>query len=818
MASKSNYQLVIVESPTKAKTIGQFLGDDFVVTSSQGHIRDLQKNNFGVDVDNHFQPIYVIPDDKKEKVAELKQLAKKAKQVWLASDEDREGEAISWHLTEVLNLDKDTTPRIVFHEITKGAILNAIKNPRHINMNLVDAQQARRVLDRLVGFELSPILWHKVMPKLSAGRVQSVAVRLLVDREREIIAFNAKSLFSTSATFALKAVGGKSYSFKAELRPRFDNIDDVDSFMAKCAKADFQISKVESKMARRHAAPPFTTSTLQQEAGRSLGLPVKVTMQAAQKLYEDGHITYMRTDSVNLSETALNAAQSYILNEWGDKYYNRHQYTTTSKGAQEAHEAIRPTNFANLNAGSSAAEQKLYALIWKRAVASQMADAQIEQTTITIATPDAAHDFVASAEVVKFDGFMRLYIEATDDDDAENTKAVLPSVQSGDALTLTDLFSRERWTQRPPRFNEATLVSELEKRGIGRPSTYAPTISTIQDRGYVVKETREGQPRNYRTLSLRDNKVIRDVATETAGTERNKLFPTDIAMVVTDFLLAQFNAVMDYNFTANVEKQFDEVAEGELKWQKMIADFYTPFHHQVDITMQQSEKSNGERRLGTDPKTGEPVSVRIGRFGPMAQIGETTDDGPKPRFASLRKDQHIETITLEDALRLFDLPRNIGSYEDKEVVIGSGRFGPYIRHDGKFVSLKKEDDPYTISLEDAITRIEDKREADRNKLIKEFPENPDIKVLNGRWGPYIAYGKANVKIPKTTDAAKLTLDDCLKLCQEQDADPTKKKSRFASKSSMAKSSSQETDSQEKKTAKAKSPSKSLKSNATSKSK
>lgn len=818
MASKSNYQLVIVESPTKAKTIGQFLGDDFVVTSSQGHIRDLQKNNFGVDVDNHFQPIYVIPDDKKEKVAELKQLAKKAKQVWLASDEDREGEAISWHLTEVLNLDKDTTPRIVFHEITKGAILNAIKNPRHINMNLVDAQQARRVLDRLVGFELSPILWHKVMPKLSAGRVQSVAVRLLVDREREIIAFNAKSLFSTSATFALKAAGGKSYSFKAELRPRFDNIDDVDSFMAKCAKADFQISKVESKMARRHAAPPFTTSTLQQEAGRSLGLPVKVTMQAAQKLYEDGHITYMRTDSVNLSETALNAAQNYILNEWGDKYYNRHQYTTTSKGAQEAHEAIRPTNFANLNAGSSAAEQKLYALIWKRAVASQMADAQIEQTTITIATPDAAHDFVASAEVVKFDGFMRLYIEATDDDDAENTKAVLPSVQSGDALTLTDLFSRERWTQRPPRFNEATLVSELEKRGIGRPSTYAPTISTIQDRGYVVKETREGQPRNYRTLSLRDNKVIRDVATETAGTERNKLFPTDIAMVVTDFLLAQFNAVMDYNFTANVEKQFDEVAEGELKWQKMIADFYTPFHHQVDITMQQSEKSNGERRLGTDPKTGEPVSVRIGRFGPMAQIGETTDDGPKPRFASLRKDQHIETITLENALRLFDLPRNIGSYEDKEVVIGSGRFGPYIRHDGKFVSLKKEDDPYTISLEDAITRIEDKREADRNKLIKEFPENPDIKVLNGRWGPYIAYGKANVKIPKTTDAAKLTLDDCLKLCQEQDADPTKKKSRFASKSSTAKSSSQETDSQEKKTAKAKSPSKSLKSNATSKSK
>ncbi len=817
MATKSNYQLVIVESPTKAKTIGQFLGADFVVTSSQGHIRDLQKNNFGVEVENNFQPIYVIPDDKKEKVAELKQLAKGAQQVWLASDEDREGEAISWHLAEVLDLDKQTTPRIVFHEITKGAILNAIKNPRHINMNLVDAQQARRVLDRLVGFELSPVLWHKVMPKLSAGRVQSVAVRLLVDREREIIAFNAKSLFSTSATFSLTSDAGKSYSFKAELKPRFENIDDVDDFMAKCANANFQISKVESKTARRHAAPPFTTSTLQQEAGRSLGLPVKVTMQAAQKLYEDGHITYMRTDSVNLSETALNAAQEYILSEWGDKYYNRHQYTTKSKGAQEAHEAIRPTNFANLSAGSSPAEQKLYALIWKRAVASQMADAQIEQTSISIATPVPAHDFAATAEVVKFDGFMRLYIEATDDDEAEGPKTVLPSVRPGDPLALTDLSSRERWTQRPPRFNEATLVSELEKRGIGRPSTYAPTISTIQDRGYVVKETREGQQRTYRTLTLRDGKVLRDVATETAGTERNKLFPTDVAMVVTDFLLHQFTNVMDYNFTANVEKQFDEVAEGELKWQKMIADFYTPFHHQVDVTMQQSEKNTGERHLGTDPKTGEPVSVRIGRFGPMAQIGETTDDGPKPRFASLRKDQHIETITLADALRLFDLPRHIGSYEDKEVVIGTGRFGPYIRHDGKFVSLKKDDDPYTITLDEAITRIEDKREADRNKLIKEFPENADIRVLNGRWGPYIAYGKANVKIPKDTDAAALSLEDCLKLCQEQDADPTKKKSRSA-KSTPIKSTTQQADSQEKKTTKAKSAVKTSKANATTKKK
>ncbi|MDY4174651.1 MAG: type I DNA topoisomerase [Bacteroidales bacterium] len=811
MANSSKYQLVIVESPTKAKTIGQFLGPDFVVTSSEGHIRDLQKNNFGVDIEHDFNPIYVIPDEKKAKVEELKKLAKKAQQVWLASDEDREGEAISWHLAEVLELDEANTPRIVFHEITKNAILNAIKSPRRIDMNLVDAQQARRVLDRLVGFELSPVLWHKVMPKLSAGRVQSVAVRLLVDREREVIAFNAKSNFSTAATFNIKDPSGKEFSFKAELKPRFDNIDDAEAFMKSCASAQFSVTKVDSKVASRHAAPPFTTSTLQQEAGRSLGFSVKQTMQAAQRLYEAGFITYMRTDSVNLSEMALDAAQDYITTQWGANYHNRHQYTTKSKGAQEAHEAIRPTNFANLTAGQTAQEQKVYSLIWRRTVASQMADAKIEQTSISIASPDPNRDFAASAEVVVFDGFMKLYIEATDDD-AETSKTVLPSVKAGDPLSLANLFSRERWTQRPPRYNEATLVSELEKRGIGRPSTYAPTISTIQDRGYVVKETREGQSRVYRTLSLTDGSVVRGEATETAGTERNKLFPTDVAMVVTDFLLRQFTNVMDYDFTANVEKQFDEVAEGELKWNKMIADFYAPFHQQVDLTMEQSQKNTGERQLGTDPKTGEPVSVRIGRFGPMAQIGETTDDGPKPRFASLRKDQHIETITLEQALRLFDLPRNVGKFEDKEVVISTGRFGPYVRHDGKFVSLKKEDDPYTITLEQAIERIVQKREDDKNKLIKEFPENADLKILNGRWGPYIAYGKANVKIPKGTDAAALSYDDCMKLCVEQDADPTKKKSRFA----KASSASQQADS-EPKTKSAAKPSKSTATHKTKKS-
>lgn len=816
MAKNSSYQLVIVESPAKAKTIGQFLGDDFIVKSSYGHIRDLQKNNFGVDVKHDFAPLYVIPDDKKQVVAELSKLASSAQCVWLASDEDREGEAISWHLAVVLGLDVASTKRIVFHEITKGAILKAIKTPRHINMNLVDAQQARRVLDRLVGFELSPVLWHKVMPKLSAGRVQSVAVRILVDREREIIAFKPKSGFSTSATFSLTAKDGKAYQIHAELTPRFEDVDQTEQFMRRCADASFQVSAVESKLLTRKPAPPFTTSTLQQEASRKLGMSVQLTMMTAQSLYEAGLITYMRTDSVNLSDTALEATRGMICATMGEKYHQRRQFKTDTKGAQEAHEAIRPTVFENQTIDGTPAEQRLYKLIWNRAVASQMADAQIERTSISIASPDPKERFIASADVIKFDGFMKLYIEGDDNDDSSDSPtAVLPSVEVGDALTLTSLYSRERWTQRPSRYNEAALVKKLEEMGIGRPSTYAPTISTIQNRGYVVKESREGAPRSYRALTLRDGAVIRSQATENSGVEKNKLFPTDVGIVVTDFLLKQFDEVMSYDFTANVEKQFDEIAEGKLRWQTVIEDFYRPFHHQVDSTMEQSQKSTGERVLGTDPASGEPVSVRIGRFGPMAQIGETTEDGPKPRFASLRKDQHIETITLQDALKLFELPRNIGTFEDKDVIIGTGRFGPYVRHDGKFVSLKKEDDPYTITLAEAIQRIEDKREADRNKLIKAFDQNPDLKVQNGRWGPYIAYGKANVKIPKGTDAAALTYEQCMELCEQQGADPTKKKSRF-SKASVSKEKAEEAEKETTKKKTSKTPSKSSSTNATHK--
>ena len=792
MANKKNYQLVIVESPTKAKTIEKFLGGDYVVRSSQGHIRDLKKNNSGVDVQHGFLPVYVIPDEKQETVAELTKLAKSAESVWLASDEDREGEAISWHLAVVLGLDVETTKRIVFHEITKPAILKAIQTPRHINMDLVDAQQARRVLDRLVGFDLSSVLWRKVKNELSAGRVQSVAVRILVDREREIMAFNAKSGFSVSATFGLDRAGRK-YSFKADLNNRFEDIDKADAFLRLCAGAKFSVSNVESKQLTRQPAPPFTTSTLQQEASRKLGFSPQNTMRIAQELYEAGLITYMRTDSVNLSDTALEASCKAIVGTMGQQYYQRRQFKTNTKGAQEAHEAIRPTDVSvpNIQPLSGARDDdgnrqaKLYHLIWMRTVASQMADAQIERTTITINTPDPKSHFAASANVIKFDGFMKLYLEGTDSDDQQDeAESQLPGVSIGDNLALNALSSRERWSQRPPRYNEAALVKKLEEMGIGRPSTYAPTISTIMNRGYVVRDSREGVQRTFRSLELVDGQVVRSQASENAGAEKNKLFPTDIAMVVTDFLLEHFAEVMSYDFTANVETQFDEIALGKLKWQSVISDFYKPFHEKIDDTLEHAQRSAGERELGVDPKTGEKVYVRIGRFGPMAQIGETVEDGPKPRFASLRKDQHLETITLQEALKLFDLPRNLGTFEDKDVVIGTGRFGPYVRHDGKFVSLKKEDDPYSITLETAITRIQDKREADQNKLIKKFDENPDVQILNGRWGPYIAYGKANVKIPKGTDAAQLSLADCLKLAEEQGADPAKRKTA-TSKSKIA---------------------------------
>lgn len=817
MASKKKYQLVIVESPTKAKTIEKFLGGDFVVRSSQGHIRDLKKNNSGVDVDHGFLPVYVIPDEKQEVVAELTKLAKSAEEVWLASDEDREGEAISWHLAVVLGLDVESTKRIVFHEITKGAILKAIQSPRHIDMNLVDAQQARRVLDRLVGFDLSSVLWRKVKNELSAGRVQSVAVRILVDREREILAFKPKSGFAASATFSLSDPNGKKFSFKAELNTRFDDIDAAEAFMRSCAHAQFKVSSVESKDNIRQPAPPFTTSTLQQEASRKLGLSPQNTMRIAQELYEAGLITYMRTDSVNLSDTAIAAAGKAITESFGEAYHQSRQFRTSTKGAQEAHEAIRPTDISLPNIqptpgardDDASRQVRLYRLIWMRTVASQMADARIERTTISIDTPDPKAHFSASANVIKFDGFMKLYLEGNDDaDDADNSEARLPGVEAGQTLELAALSSREKWTQRPPRYNEAALVKKLEEMGIGRPSTYAPTISTIMNRGYVARDSREGAQREFRTLELNNGDVLRSVMTENVGAEKNKLFPTDIAMVVTDFLLSHFAEVMSYDFTANVETQFDEIALGKLKWQDVIKDFYAPFHHLIDDTLEHAQRSSGERELGVDPKSGEKVFVRIGRFGPMAQIGETVEDGPKPRYASLRKDQHLETITLAEALKLFDLPRSLGLYEDKEVVIGVGRFGPYIRHDSKFVSLKKEDDPYTITLDLAIQRIEDKREADRNKLIKKFDENPLVQILNGRWGPYIAYGKANVKIPKGTDAASLSLSDCLKLCDEQGADPEKKNSRTATRKSQAAASSEK---QDVKPAK----SKSAKANATS---
>lgn len=783
----STYDLVIVESPAKAKTIGQFLGNDYVVKSSYGHIRDLKKNNFGVDVANGFMPEYIIPDDKQTVVSELKKLSKSAKSVWLASDEDREGEAISWHLSEVLGLDAATTKRIVFHEITKDAILNAIKTPRTIDMNLVNAQQARRVLDRLVGFELSPVLWRKVKPQLSAGRVQSVAVRIIVEREREIFSFESQPSFQTIATFILSKDGQK-YELKAELSKRIKEIDNVTALLEKLRTSSFIIDSVDTKPLVRHPAPPFTTSTLQQEASRKLGFSVSQTMSVAQHLYEAGLITYMRTDSVNLAEAALKTTANVVLSTMGKEYLHTRRYKTNSKGAQEAHEAIRPTHIENQTIEGTAQEKRLYDLIWKRTVASQMADAQIEKTTIRINATAAEAQFTASAEVVQFDGFMKVYAESTDDDNTEDGVATLPSVAVGDALAMKNIVSREKWTQKPPRYNEASLVHKLEELGIGRPSTYAPTISTIQQRGYVVKESRDGQERKYKQLKLTSKGIEQTEKTEMVGAEKNKLFPTDIGMIVNDFLLQNFDQIMSYNFTADVEKQFDDIAEGKLQWQKVMDDFYKPFHLKVENTMEHSAKNTGERILGVDPKTGKQVSVRVGRFGPMAQIGDADEESDKRRYASLRHDQHVETITLEEALQLFELPRHIGEFEGKEVVIGVGRFGPYIRHNNAFISLKKDDDPYTIELDAAIARIEEKRVADSQKVIKEFAENTEVRILNGRWGPYIAWGKTNVKIPKGTAPADLSYEACKALYDKQVAeggDVKKTAKRTASKSSKA---------------------------------
>jgi len=766
--------LVIVESPAKAKTIEKFLGKDFTVKSSFGHIRDLAKKNLGIDIEKGFKPEYIISDEKKKVVDDLRKSSNEAETVWLASDEDREGEAIAWHLSEVLKLDKKKTKRIVFHEITKDAIQNAIKNPRGIDYNLVNAQQARRILDRLVGFELSPILWKKVKPALSAGRVQSVAVRLLVEREREIFNFKTTSFFKVNGIFDGKV------EIKAELSDKLKNLKETLDFIESCKDATFTISDISKKPSKKTPAPPFTTSTLQQEASRKLNFSVSQTMTIAQKLYEAGHITYMRTDSVNLSDTAIEAAKKTICEEFGEKYHNPRRYKTKSKGAQEAHEAIRPTYIDNHKITGSSAEQRLYELIWKRTVASQMSDASIEKTVVTINISTSNYKFIATGEVILFDGFLKVYFESSDDDNEETGKDLLPPMKAGQVLTPKEIIANERFTQRPARYTEASLVKKLEELGIGRPSTYAPTISTILNRGYVLKEDRDGVERKYVSIVLKKGKVTKEEKVEITGSEKSKLFPSDIGIVVNDFLVEYFKNILSYNFTATVEKDFDEIAEGKIEWTKMIDQFYRPFHKDVEKTLRESDYSKGERTLGTDPKTGKEVTVRIGRFGPIAQIGESNPETKeKPQYASLLKGQLIETITLEEALKLFSLPRNLGLYEEKEVVIGIGRFGPYVRHASKFVSLKKDDNPLSITLERAIELIEEGRKKEREKVIKVFTEDNTLQLLNGRWGAYLNHKGDNFKLPKGTDASKLTYADCLKIIGEQK--PTNKKKKTQGK-------------------------------------
>ncbi|QEC53302.1 DNA topoisomerase I [Anseongella ginsenosidimutans] len=778
--------LLIVESPAKAKTIEGYLGPDFLVKSSYGHIRDLVKGDDAIDIENAFSQKYEVPSEKKAVVEELKRLAKKAEIIWLATDEDREGEAISWHLAEVLKLPDDKIKRIVFHEITKPAILSAIQNPRQIDYDLVRAQQARRVLDRLVGFELSPVLWKKVKPSLSAGRVQSVAVRLIVEREREINAFTAEAQFRVTAVFR---VDGKAV-LKAELPRRFRQVEEAEEFLASCISAEFKVNSLEVRPAKRSPAAPFTTSTLQQEASRKLGFSVSRTMLVAQKLYESGKITYMRTDSVNLSDTALEGARQEISKAYGDKYHKLRQYKTKSASAQEAHEAIRPTYFGQHTVEGDAAAQRLYELIWKRAIASQMSEAQFEKTSVKIGISTREEELQAEGEVLKFDGFLKVYMESTDEED-ENTsevKGMLPPLNQGQSLELEQMQATERFSRSPARYTEASLVKKLEELGIGRPSTYAPTISTIQKRGYVIKEDRDGKPREYRILTLPtpdktqslakfpEGKIKKETATEITGAEKNKLFPSDVGAVVNDFLMQHFNGIMDYNFTASVEKEFDEIAQGMKEWTRMLEDFYGPFHKNVEETIENAGKATGERELGLDPVSGKRVAVRIGRYGPFVQLGESSEE-EKPRYASLRGSQSIETIGLEEALELFKLPKKIGSFEEKEMQVNIGRFGPYIQHDKKFYSIPKDMEPLDIAEEKAIEIILEKRKKDAEKTIKTFEENPDVKVLNGRWGPFIAFGKQNVKIPKGTDPASLSYEDCVKLSEEAKANPKSKPKR-----------------------------------------
>ena len=769
--------LVIVESPAKAKTIQNFLGKDFTVMSSFGHIRDLSDKGLGIDFDHNYEPLYEVSKDKLKLVGELKKASKSAKTVWLASDEDREGEAISWHLAEVLGLDKAKSKRIVFHEITKNAILKAIETPREIDINLVDAQQARRVLDRIVGYELSPVLWRKIKPSLSAGRVQSVAVRLIVEREREINNFKSEASYRVLGEFTIANAKGKASKVKAELQSRFKTKEEVLMFLENCKNAEFSIDNVVVKPAKKSPAPPFTTSTLQQEAARKLGFSVNQTMRVAQTLYESGHITYMRTDSLNLSTLAIGTAKETITENYGEKYSKTRQFHTSSKGAQEAHEAIRPTYIANQAISGTAQEKRLYDLIWKRTVASQMADAEIERTTATIKISTSDEKFVATGEVVTFDGFLKLYLESTDDETAKEDSSILPPLKKGDALKMNGINATERFSQHPARYTEASLVRKLEELGIGRPSTYAPIISTIQNRGYVEKGEKEGVKRLYNVLSLgKDNAIVDEMKEEITGAEKGKLLPTDTGIVVTDFLDQTFPNIMDYNFTAKVEKDFDNIAEGKTDWKKSIDKFYKDFHPSVEASMVKSEHKIGVRILGEDPGTGKPVSVKIGRFGPVAQIG-SADEEEKPRFAPLRKGQSIETITLDEVLDLFKLPRTLGQFEDKDIVAAVGRFGPYIRHNSKFVSIPKGEDPLTITLERAIELIEKKRTDDKNKIIKTFDEEPELQILNGRFGPYISYKKSNYKIPKKQDPAALTLEECKTIIENEDKSDKPKRGR-----------------------------------------
>ncbi len=755
--------LVIVESPAKAKTIEKFLGKDFVVKSSFGHIRDLAKKDLGIDLEEGFKPIYEIPDDKKKVVAELSKLSRSVKTVWLASDEDREGEAIAWHLTEVLDLPVETTKRIVFHEITKKAILNAIEEPRTVNMDLVNAQQARRVLDRLVGFELSPVLWKKVKPSLSAGRVQSVAVRLLVEREREIIDFQPTDYFRVVALFSL--AGDESTQFRAELNRRFEKREEAVAFLESCKGARFSVVKSEEKPSQRVPAPPFTTSTLQQEAGRKLGMSVSQTMSLAQRLYEQGLITYMRTDSVNLSGQALAQTKEEVIKLFGEKYHQIRNYKTKTKGAQEAHEAIRPSYLERTTIDGNAAEKRLYELIWKRTVASQMVAAEIDRTIVTIDMNDGEAQFIATGEVIRFDGFLKLYSESTDDDQtADATQGMLPALSVGQQLDVQTITATQRFTQAPTRYNEALLVKRLEELGIGRPSTYAPTITTIINRGYVVKQNKDGVKRSYEQLTLDGNRIKSKMHSENIGKEKSRLAPTDIGMVVNDYLESSFPTIMDYNFTASVEKQFDEIAEGEMEWNKMISEFYSNFHPTVEQALEtQSTKTNQVRVLGIDPVSGKEVSARIGRYGPMVQIGG--NNGEKARFAGLKAGQLIASITLEEALELFSLPRDLGELNGDQLVVGLGKFGPYLRNNNKFTSLPKGEDPYTISYERAVELVlaHERQVATTNTPVKSFAEDADLLIKNGRYGVYIAYKGKNYRIPKGRKVEDLSYEDCLKI-------------------------------------------------------